>query len=263
MSYNISHDGIKPSDDKVKAIRNYEKPKSMKQLQKFVGMVNYYHITKIAQLLSPIHKITNDALKRKDKVLIWSDEANDSFIKVKESFASHILLNHFHPDASLSLTVDASNIAIGGVLQQQISNIVEPLAFYSRKLTSSEMKYSSFDRELLAIYLNIKHFRHFLEGRSFVVYTDHKPLTQVLNSRVERSPRQTRHLEYIAQFTDDIRYIKGNSNIVADTLSRTPEISLISIDELNLVDLANEQENDLFLKDLLQQKDGLYKFRQI
>lgn len=265
LGYNISHDGIKPSDEKVKAIREYEKPKSVKQLQKFVGMVNYYHryISGIAELLSPIHKIINQALKRKDKFLSWSEEADKSFIEVKENFACNIMLNHFHPNAVLSLTVDASNIAVGGVLQQKIDNVIEPLAFYSRKLTPSEIKYSSFDRELLAIYLNIKNFKHFLEGRSFTVFTDHKPLTQILNSRVDRSPRQTRHLEYIAQFTNDIRYIKGESNIVADTLSRTPEIDSISNYKLNLKELSKEQDKDLVLRELIRKDDCPYNLRKI
>lgn len=105
----------------------------------------------------------------------------------------------------------------------------------------SEEKYGSFDKELLAIFLNIKHFRHFLEGICLTIYTDHKPLTQVLTSRVERSPRQTRQLECIAQFTSDIRYIKGKSNIVSDTLSTTPEVDSITNDTINLIQLASEQ----------------------
>ena len=75
--------------------------------------------------------------------------------------------------------------------------------------------------KMLAVYLGIKHFRHFLEGRSFHVLTDHKPLTYVLNSRSDRySPRQTRQLDYISQFTSTIRHVHGMDNVVADALSR-------------------------------------------
>ena len=79
-----------------------------------------------------------------------------------------------------------------------------PLAFFSRKSSDSERKYSAFDRELLASYSAIKHFRHFLESRSFTFYTDHKPLTSALRSQTDRSPRQTRHLSFIAEFTSNI-----------------------------------------------------------
>ena len=83
----------------------------------------------------------------------------------------------------------------------------------SHKLTPAETHYSTFDRELLAVYLETKHFRHFLEGRSFHVLTDHKPLTYALNSHSDcHSPRQTRQLDFISQFISTIRHIHGMDN---------------------------------------------------
>ena len=81
---------------------------------------------------------------------------------------------------------DASDTAVGAVLQQHINGIWRPISFFSRKMTPAETRYSTFDRELLAVYLAIKHFRHFLEGRPFHVLTDHKPLTFALNTRSDR-----------------------------------------------------------------------------
>ena len=91
---------------------------------------------------------------------------------------------------------------------------------------------------MLAIFLAIKHWRHFLEGRPFHVLTDQKPLTFALSSTTERSPRQTTQLSYIAEFTSDIRYVKGAENAVADTLSRVEAVSLA----LDYAELAREQE---------------------
>ncbi|GFN87946.1 Pol polyprotein [Plakobranchus ocellatus] len=108
-----------------------------------------------------------------------------------------------------------------------------PLAFFSRKLSDAEKKYSAFDRELLASYSAVKHFRHFLEGRPFTLYTDHKPLTFAFCSETDRSPRQTRHLAFIAEFTTDIRHIKGKFNVVADALSRITTTSNAA-DTINL-----------------------------
>ena len=80
---------------------------------------------------------------------------------------------------------------------------------------------STFDRELLAVYLAIKHFRHFVEGREFFILTDHKPLTFALSTHSDKfSPRQVRHLDLISQFTGDIRHVSGGANAVADALSR-------------------------------------------
>ena len=81
-------------------------------------------------------------------------------------------------------------------------------------------KYSAFDRELLALYLAVKHFRGSLEGRRFVIYTNHKPLCGAITSAVEKSPRQTRHLSFVAEYSTDIRHVSGASNVVADALSR-------------------------------------------
>ena len=117
---------------------------------------------------------------------------------------------------------DASDRAVGAVLQQQIGGGWQPIAYFSRKLRPPETRYSTFDRELLAMYLAIKHFRHFIEGREFYVLTDHKPLTFALSTNSDKyTPRQIRHLDYISQFTGDIRHVNGPDNPVADALSRS------------------------------------------
>ena len=78
----------------------------------------------------------------------------------------------------------------------------------------AETRYSTFDGELLAVYLAIRHFRHFLKGRDFHVLTDHKLLTHALHTRSDRhSPRQARQLDYISQFTSNIRHIHGSDNV--------------------------------------------------
>ena len=96
-------------------------------------------------------------------------------------------------------------------------------SFFSRKLTDTETRYSTFDRELLAVVAALRHFRFLLEGRSFHVLTDHKPLVYALHrARDAWSARQGRHLAYVAEFTSDLRHVAGADNIVADCLSRPP-----------------------------------------
>ena len=121
------------------------------------------------------------------------------------------MLAHPQPNALISLTTDASDVAIGAVLQQRINDMWVPLVFISKKLRSPETKYSAFDRELLALYLATRHFRYFLEGRSFVAFTDHKPLTFAIGKSQE---------PWTTEFTTDVRHVSGKENVVADTLSR-------------------------------------------
>ena len=140
---------------------------------------------------------------------------------------------------------DASDNAVGAVLQQWISDKWCPIAFFSKKLQPAETKYSTYDRELLAMYLAIKHFRHFVEGRQFYITTDHRPLTFALSTKSSKlSPCQTRHLDYIAQFTTDIRYTKGSDNLVADALSRIEVNALHSNHVIDLKQIAAAQEAD-------------------
>ncbi|UYV67691.1 hypothetical protein LAZ67_5001628, partial [Cordylochernes scorpioides] len=149
-----------------------------------------------------------------------------AFDQCKFQLANAALLYHPFPEAPLCLTVDASDFAVGAALHQQVGNNFQPIAFFSRKLDAAQRKYSAYDRELLAVYLAIKHFRHLLEGRQFPVYTDHKPLTYAFQQNLDKaSLRQCRHLDFIGQFTTDIRHIAGCENVPADFLSRVEPIS--------------------------------------
>ena len=110
---------------------------------------------------------------------------------------------------------------------------------------SAETRYSAFYRELLAVYATIRHFRNNLEGRNFFVNTDHKILTYIMTSTIEHSLlRQTRHMAYIAEFTSDIRYVKSETNYVADA-SALPSVSAIrSVSIINFNELCKDPSLD-------------------
>ena len=201
-------------------------------------MVNYYHrfIPQCAAKLTPLNNLLTAAnddhtrLSPKSNFeLKWDENAESAFSESKQILAKATLLVHPDSMAQLNITCDASDVAVGGVLQQYLNGMWQPLSFFSKKLSPAETRYGAFDRELLTVYvlLAVKHFRHNLEGRNFFLNTDHKPLTFVMSSVTERaSLRQTLHLAFIAEFTTDIRYVKGETNFVADALSR-PSVSVI------------------------------------
>ena len=95
----------------------------------------------------------------------------------------------------------------------------QPLAFFRKALRPAEKKYSTFDRELLAVYLAVRHFRYYLEGRDSTVFTDHKPLTFAKVAE-PWSARQQRHLAAISEYTTCVKHIAGKTNLVADALLR-------------------------------------------
>ncbi|GFW74212.1 transposon Tf2-11 polyprotein [Trichonephila clavipes] len=188
--------------------------------------------------------------KKDSKPLNWSSEAITAFQRCKQALADAALLAHPSPSAPLALHVDASDYAIGGTLHQVVDSELQPLAFYSRKLTSSEKSYSAYDRELLAIYSAIRHFRYMLEARDFTVFTDHKPLTYAFRQKSDKcSPRQIRQLDFISQFTTNIVHIPGSDNIAADVLSRVSAITFPS--QIDYDCIAETQQTDQELHTLI------------
>lgn len=225
LGHRISSEGIRPLPSRVTAIRDFPRPESITKLRQFLGMVNYYRrfIPSCAATLQPLEALLS--FKKSASPLLWTPEASAAFGQIKDQIASAALLIHPRHDAPTCLMVDASSIAVGAVLQQHLTGTWKPLAFFSRKLKPPETRYSTFGRELLAIYLAVKHFRHFLEGRSFTVFTDHKPLTYALaSSGSAYTPREVRHLSFISEFTTDIKHVSGSLNPVADALSRINQL---------------------------------------
>jgi transposase InsO family protein len=132
----------------------------------------------------------------------------------------------------------------GGVMQQRIGNVWKPLGYFSKAFSDVQKKYSAFDRELLAIYMAIVHFRYLVEGRELIVYTDHKPLTFALSKvgTANETARRARQLMFISEFTNDIRHIEGTNNVVADALSRVETITCPAV--VDFAELAHAQQAD-------------------
>ena len=186
----------------------------------------------------------------------WTPECSSAFSAAKEALATSSLLHHPSPRSETHLTVDASDVALGAKLEQKEGKHFVPLAFFSRKLSKAELNYSAYDRELLAIRASIHHFRHFLEGRPFTVWTDHRPLTFALEQKAERhSSRQARALSFISEFTSDIRHIKGEANCVADTLSRINALS--ALPKVNFTELAAAQSDSPELQAFISSQHSL------
>jgi transposase InsO family protein len=228
LGHHVTSSGIRPIASKVEALQHHPLPGTVKQLQAFLGVVNFYRrfVPAAAHLLRPL----TDALKgglKPAAPLTWTEEMKTAFEASKASLCKTVQLAHPSPAAELALMVDASADHVGAALHQRgaPTSPWQPLGFFSRKLSPAQIKYSAFDRELLACCEGIRHFRYMLEGRRFTIYTDHKPLTFALQKVADPwTARQSRHLGYVAEFTSDIRHVPGKENVVADLLSRPPSV---------------------------------------
>lgn len=250
LGYTVSATGTKPLETKVDAIQDFKPPKTIKELQRFLGMLNFYRrfIPNAAQIQAPLTNVLAGPRIKGSTPITMTPVMLNSFSECKKSLSEATLLSHPDSNAELAIVTDASDLAIGAVLQQRKDSEWQPLAFFSHKLSASQRKYSPYDRELLAVYEAIKYFRHMVEARTFSVFTDHKPLTFAYSLNREKcSPRQFRYLDFIAQFTTDIRFISGRDNVVADALSRIEEVTTA----VDYQSLAHSQDRDPELQELL------------
>ncbi|UYV66573.1 hypothetical protein LAZ67_4002149, partial [Cordylochernes scorpioides] len=189
LGFIITNAGISPDPQRVQAIKDIPIPDTVGKFRRFLGMLNFYRrcLPNAASTQAPLHAMVEG---RKNASCQWTPTALQAFDQCKFQLANAALLHHPFPEAPLCLMVDASDFAVGAAFHQQVGNNFQPIAFFSRKLDAAQRKYSAYDRELLAA-----------------------------------SPRQCRHLDFIGQFTTDIRHIAGCENVPADFLSRVEPIS--------------------------------------
>lgn len=256
IGYSVSGEGLKPLEDKVHAIQNFPPPQTVKGLRRFLGMLNFYRrfLKNAAELQAPLNDLLVGNDKKGSKPVPWTPKLLDIFKLCKESLSDAAMLVHPVPGAKLALVTDASNVSLGAVLQQRVENAWQPLAFFSKKMSPTQQRYSAYDRELLAVYESVKHFRHMVEGRHFTIFTDHKPLIFAFQQKDQKgSPRQINQLYFVSQFTTDVEHISGQENVVADTLSRIEAVSV----PVDIKDLAFSQRDDPELQYLLKGNSSL------
>ena len=170
------------------------------------------------------------------------------------------------PSISYRLTSDADETGVGAVLTQNDDTRCRPIAYASRKLKLAERRYSTHERELAAIIYALQTWRPYLRGGKFRIMTDHRPL-KYLDTQETLSRRHVRWVEFMQELDYEIFYIKGNSNIVADALSREynefhkksaefirqlKHITTVKIGDNILKKISDEYETDSFLKDIVK-----------
>lgn len=255
--------GIKPLPEKVEAIKTFPKPTMVFQLRKFLLMINFYRmfVPQAAEVQEVLQQLI-PGNKKNDKTLInWTKETSEAFEQYKSMLSEATLLAHPIMHAKLIVATDACSTAVGGVVHQFQNGEIQALGFFSKKLKDNERNWPTYDRELLAIYLTIKHFDYLLEGRDFEVYCDHKPLSYAFTKKPQKEiPRRIEQLYYISQYTTKIIHIPGKENLVADIMSR---IEAIETKVINHREIALAQKTDDELKQLLKSKDTSLVLKEV
>ena len=233
LGFIIKKGSVKPDPDKVKAIAEFQPPKTVKEMRSFLGTANVFRdfIPQMAHITKPLCETLKGTNKSSSKAIEWNREVKESFEKIKKLMSG--CLERAQPDfeKQFILTTDASDKAIGGILSQRDKNGKEQMVHtFSKTLDKAQTNYSVTDKELLAVVKCLEHFRHYLLGKKFLLKTDHKALEYLWQTK-NPSSRLLRYSLKLQDYNFEPIYIKGENN-PADFLSR-PIIASVEAPELS------------------------------
>ena len=224
LGHVIDAEGLHPTEDKIIAIREAPKPKSITELRSFLGIINYYSkfLPHLSTKLSPLY-----SLLCKQARWSWGPEQDSAFQAAKQALQEDSLLVHFDSSKDIVLACDASQYGLGAVLSHILENGEErPIAYVSRTLNSAEKKYSQLEKEGLAIVFGVTKFHNYLYGRHFQIESDHQPLSYLFNESrgipQMASARVQRWALTLSAYHYTIKYKAGKKLGNADALSRLP-----------------------------------------
>jgi transposase InsO family protein len=229
----VSTEGIKMDPEKVEAILNWQAPKSVSDIQSFLGFAGFYR--RFIRDFSRKTKVLNDLTKgetyrtasgkRKVKYypFAWTEDCNKAFEALKTAFRDAPILAHFDPEKETWIETDSSDFVSAGVLSQMHDGILRPVAFFSKKLSPTECNYMIYDKELLAIIRSFETWRpetmSVAPDNPVKVFTDHKNLEYFMTTK-QLNRRQARWAEFLSEFNFKIMYRPGKQGEKPDILTR-------------------------------------------
>ncbi len=245
LGHVVSERGIEMDPSKVQAVSEWPVPGSAKDIRCFLGLAGYYRrfIRGFSAIAAPISELLKEEHKFE-----WTAQQQQSFDQLKQALTTGPVLILPDPDLPYVVCTDASGIAVGACLCQDQGQGLQPIAYYSKKLSAAERNYPTHEQEQLAIILALREWRHYLDGSRFriVVQTDHAPLKH-LDTQPNLSKRQIRWMQHMAEFDYEIEYTPGKGNVVADALSRRADhgaeaavSSVAAVSECKVTDLMQE-----------------------
>ena len=222
LGHIVGRDGLKVDPRKVSSVREWPRPTSVKEVQQFLGLTNYFRkfMKGYSTIAAPLTSLTAKGI---DFNATWCDTHTEAFETLKEALCSAPVLILPDFNAPFQIITDASLLGTGGILMQD-EHVV---AYTSAKFSPAERNYTTTEQELLGVIRALEEWRCYVEGKLTLVETDHNPLTY-WETQPTVSRRMARWTEVLSQFQLEMRYRKGSTNI-ADPLSRSPALAYLSV----------------------------------
>ncbi|XP_071501873.1 uncharacterized protein [Diadema antillarum] len=218
LGHQLGRGKIQPRTEKVEAIKQAERPRTKRQLRSFLGLANYYRkfVPNFAALAVPLTDLTR---KGEPNQVRWGEAQENAFKCLKGKIANAPILHLPDVDRTFFLRTDASENGIGAVLLQEFDDEKFPVAFASKKLLDRERRYSTIERECLAVIWAVQKFEPYLYGKEFVLEVDHEPLLAMRRGKLANG-RVMQWALALQPFRYRIEAIKGKENVGADYMSR-------------------------------------------
>ena len=217
LGHLVSSEGVKCEPDKINAVKNWPTPKTVTDVRSFLGFTNYYRrfIESYSHTASPL-----TALTEKGKRFDWTQACVTAFEQMKTKLTEAPVLAYPEKDSQYILDTDASNLGIGAVLSQVQNGTERVIAYASKALSATQKKYCTTYRELLAVVVFVKHFRHYLLGQEHIIIrTDHNSLRWLMNFK-DVEGMVGRWLLSLQPYNFVIQHRRGVDHGNADGLSR-------------------------------------------
>ncbi|GJW24283.1 putative nucleotidyltransferase, ribonuclease H [Tanacetum coccineum] len=226
LGHVINRDGIHVDHSKVKAVKNWEAPRTPSEVRSFLGLAGYYrrfieNFSKIAKSLT--------ILTQRSKTFDWGEEQERAFQTLKDNLCNAPVLALPGGPKDFVVYCDASSLGLGYVLMQR----GKVITYASRQLKIHKKNYTTYDLELGAVVFSLKIWRHYLYRTKSVIYTNHKSLQHIFSQK-ELNMRQRRWIELFSDYDCEIRYHPGKANVVADALSRKERVKHKRIRAMNM-----------------------------
>lgn len=263
LGYVIKSGKVTPNPRKIQALANAPTPRTASQVRQFLGLASYFRrfIPNYTHLVGPLYPLT-----KMKGVVTWTNTHNEIHKKIVQILTSEPVLTIFDPKLPVELHTDASSEGYGAILIQRKDNLPHVISYFSRRTTDTESRYHSYELETLAVVRAVEHFRHYLYGQHFTVFTDCNSL-KASKSKTDLTPRVHRWWAFLQAYDFEIVHKQGSSMGHADYLSRNPlsdcppeypdvgasaKIKPVKFVELHEGWLIVEQKRDSEIQDLIE-----------